>query len=619
MSEIKIFVSCHKVSHLPKSDILQAVQAGTALQEIKFDGMHHDNDGLQISEKNKAYCELTVQYWAWKNIQADYYGFCHYRRYFSFDKEYPVTGNGSLLERKWRPYSEQEDIKEYAVDDRKIRQIAEKYDIVTVLREPMNSTVYEQYSQFHHKSDLDKMLQLLYVRYPEYRGAAEEYMSSKEHYFLNMYVMKKDVFFDYMEWLFPLLNEFETTTDFSEYNEQEYRATAYLAERLFGVYYTYIKKMGILKCCELPYVLFRNTEPLQQIEPAFGENSVNLVMAADNRFAPYLAVFIYSVIACSKEENYDMVVLHRNITKENQQKIQRMIEGKKNICIRFADLTEYVKGIPFKVHHHFSVETFYRYFILDVMKAYQKVLYMDSDMIVLRDVAELYRKNIDGYMLAAVKDVDVIGSIKSDERSERYVKTTLGIEKELEYFQAGVLLLNLQEMRKNTSSKELVKKTLEHKWNMVDQDVLNIICHGKVKFLEQQWNVITNWTYGKKSRMDIIKNVPIPLWSEYKEARKNPYVIHYAGAWKPWNTPNCDYAEEFWQYARNTIFYETILYENTNQNRATGSLDGKEGKRVFYLRPTSLKIAVDMKWVNKLLPAGSRRRVAIREICKKFL
>lgn len=620
MSEVKIFVSCHKESHLPKSEILQAVQAGTALQEVKFDKMYHDNDGLQISGKNKAYCELTVQYWAWKNIQADYYGFCHYRRYFSFDKEYPVTENGNLLTKKWRPYSEWEDIKEYTVDDNRIRQITEKYDIVTVLREPMNSTVYEQYSQFHHKKDLDRMLQLLYARYPEYWSAAEQYMSSKEHYFLNMYVMKKAVFFHYMEWLFPLLDEFERTTDFSEYNEQEYRATAYLAERLFGVYYTYVKKIGTLKCCELPYVLFRNTDPLQQIEPVFGTDSVSLVMAADNRFAPYLAVFIHSVTACSKEnENYDMVVLHRNISKENQQRIRQMTEGMKNICIRFVNLSGYVKGIPFKVHHHFSVETFYRYFILDVMKEYQKVLYMDSDMVVLRDVAELYRENVEGYMLAAVKDVDVIGSMKSDERSEQYAKTTLGIKKELEYFQAGVLLLNLQEMRKNTSSKELVEKTLERKWHMVDQDVLNIICQGKVRFLEQKWNVMMNWTYGRKSRMDVIKNVPVPLWKEYREARKNPYVIHYAGAWKPWNTPNCDYAEEFWRYARNTPFYETILYENTSKNRETGSLDGTEGKRVFYLRPTNLRIAVDMKWVNKLMPAGSRRRIMVRELCKKFL
>lgn len=620
MSEIKIFVACHKESYLPESDILCAVQAGAALSDRRFDRMRHDDDGIHISEKNKAYCELTVQYWAWKNVEADYYGFCHYRRYFSFEKEYQVLENGKLPVRRWRPYSELEDIKNYSVSDDRIREVIEKYDVVTVLREPMNSTVYEQYGQFHYKKDLDRMLELLYERYPGYRSAAEAYMASKEHYFLNMYVMKKAVFCEYMEWVFPLLEEFEATTDFTDYSGQEYRATAYLAERLFGIYFTHIKRNKKMKCCELPYVIFQNTEPLQQIRPVFGHESVNLVMSADNRFAPYLSVLIYSVLECSKEENnYDMVILHRNITEENQKKISQMAQERENVCIRFCDLSDYVKGIPFKVHHHFSVETFYRYFILEAMQAYQKVLYLDSDMVVRRDVAELYRENIDGYMLAAAKDVDVIGSVKSDEKSRRYVKESLKIEKALEYFQAGVLLLNLQEMRKRTSCKELVEKTLEQKWNMVDQDVLNIICQGKVKFLNQKWNVLMNWTYGTQSRMNVIKHVPVSLWEEYQEARKEPFIIHYAGAWKPWNTPNCDYAEEFWRYARKTSFYEVILYENMSQMKECSSSDGAEGKRVIYLRPTNLKVSIDMKLVNRLMPAGSKRRVIVRQLCNKFL
>ena len=44
--------------------------------------MLHDDEGDNISNKNKTYCELTAQYWAWKNMEADYYGFFHYRRYF---------------------------------------------------------------------------------------------------------------------------------------------------------------------------------------------------------------------------------------------------------------------------------------------------------------------------------------------------------------------------------------------------------------------------------------------------------------------------------------------------------------------------------------------------------
>ena len=90
MNKIKILVSAHKDVYVPENILLQPIQAGAALAEKRLPGMLHDDEGQQISGKNKAYCELTVQYWAWKNLEADYYGFFHYRRYLDFSKEYPL-------------------------------------------------------------------------------------------------------------------------------------------------------------------------------------------------------------------------------------------------------------------------------------------------------------------------------------------------------------------------------------------------------------------------------------------------------------------------------------------------------------------------------------------------
>lgn len=81
---IKIYVVCHKPSYVPPNPYLYPIQVGTALAKEALEGMLHDNEGDNISKKNKSYCELTAQYWAWKNEEADYYGFFHYRRYFSF-------------------------------------------------------------------------------------------------------------------------------------------------------------------------------------------------------------------------------------------------------------------------------------------------------------------------------------------------------------------------------------------------------------------------------------------------------------------------------------------------------------------------------------------------------
>ena len=82
---IKIYVVCHKPSYVPENPYLCPIQVGTALSGNELEGMLHDNEGDNISDRNKTYCELTAQYWAWKNDDADYYGFFHYSRYIAFD------------------------------------------------------------------------------------------------------------------------------------------------------------------------------------------------------------------------------------------------------------------------------------------------------------------------------------------------------------------------------------------------------------------------------------------------------------------------------------------------------------------------------------------------------
>ena len=86
MSEIKLFVSCHKACALPKHELLVPMQVGAALTDERFPGFIQDDTGENISALNRSYCELTAQYWAWKNCAADYLGFFHYRRFL-----YPDT------------------------------------------------------------------------------------------------------------------------------------------------------------------------------------------------------------------------------------------------------------------------------------------------------------------------------------------------------------------------------------------------------------------------------------------------------------------------------------------------------------------------------------------------
>ena len=82
---VKIAVSCHKPIACPNSDLYLPVQLGASTAKIPIEGMQPDNAGDNISFANFSFSEMTAQYWAWKNLEADYVGLCHYRRYFCFD------------------------------------------------------------------------------------------------------------------------------------------------------------------------------------------------------------------------------------------------------------------------------------------------------------------------------------------------------------------------------------------------------------------------------------------------------------------------------------------------------------------------------------------------------
>lgn len=257
---IQIYVACHKPTCVLDNRLLVPVQVGAALTDIRYDGMRQDNEGEHISEKNPQYCELTAQYWAWKNTDCEYYGFFHYRRYLSFAEIYPVEEMNNGKNRC--PYIELDDIREdltaYKLDEDWMEEQIRQYDLLTVLRERINTTVYRQYCQYHSQNYLDLVLEILKKKYPEYGAAADAYMNSKEIYYMNMYIMKKPLFFQYMSWLFDILTEFEEEYEAGG-QSLEPRMMGYLAERLFGVFYLYQRTNGV-KCAEAPYLKFYCTE-----------------------------------------------------------------------------------------------------------------------------------------------------------------------------------------------------------------------------------------------------------------------------------------------------------------------------------------------------------------------
>ncbi len=566
MENIKIYISCHKECYVPKHPMFYPIQVGASKAAKRFEDMLHDDEGIQISDKNKKYCELTGQYWAWKNDDADYYGFFHYRRYLSFsDKEFKENPFRDAV----MNYLTEDVVEKLNLSPETLEREVAKYDIITtrpVTLDDLGKKVKSNYNQYastpyQYAEDLEVMLDIIREKYPEYYDIAVYYLKkSKIGYYCNMFIMKKEIFQHYSEWLFTILEEHEKRRDYEDYNVDAYRVSGYLGERLFGIYYLYWKQKGVYKCKELQRTLFLNTDKIEKIKPAYKEHNVAIALASNDWFTPYMATTLYSLLEHTSEENhYDILIFTHDMSPENRREIKALAKGKEKVSLRFVDPSYLFEDYTIHLFGHFgSIETYYRLILPELLPDYQKILYVDSDMIVLDDLAKLYQEDVTGYLLAATHDADTAGLYNGyDPKRKKYSDTVLQLKKPYQYFQAGIILFNLEEFRKTYTVEEMLQFSAKEKWLLQDQDVLNKLCEGRVKYVDMAWNVLVDYEHIRISR--IMRLAPQWLYFEYMEARKHPKIIHYAGSEKPWNCPEMDLGKEFWNYARKTASYELLL------------------------------------------------------------
>jgi len=249
VAKIKLFVCCHQPAIVPAHPLLVPIQVGAELTQERFPGFIYDDTGNNISQKNCSYCELTAQYWAWKNIEADYYGFFHYRRYL-----YP----GQREKRPYRIEKESSLATLERLDYARFAELIPQYDLILPRGENMYVPVREHYANApcHHVKDLKLAERIVQECFPAYQAAMDAYLSQTICYFGNIFIMKKQIFFDYCGWLFSILQEFDRQADTAGYGPQERRVNGYLAERLLGVYAAYQRQAHGLRITELPRVHF---------------------------------------------------------------------------------------------------------------------------------------------------------------------------------------------------------------------------------------------------------------------------------------------------------------------------------------------------------------------------
>jgi lipopolysaccharide biosynthesis glycosyltransferase len=289
----------------------------------------------------------------------------------------------------------------------------------------------------------------------------------------------------------------------------------------------------------------------------FYSDCTPIVFASNDFFVPYMATMMQSIIEnAQKGRRYCFFVLYKDISEQNINLLKKQITAYEQFSIDFINVSEYFNKTNIFISRHLTIETYFRLLIPYIFCEYQKIIYLDGDMICRTDIAELFNINIDNYLLAAVWDTDVSRYYCPDDME--YIKSWHTVLPNLKdpnkYFNGGFLIFNTKKFRELISLDELIKLVLSRKWNVHDQDILNFLADGKTLLLPYSWNFM----YSPKFEY-LQKN----LLTEYIDAEKNPNIIHY----KPWDKEfYIPFFECFWKYATRTPFNDIIIERMKTNN-----------------------------------------------------
>ncbi|MBR1909870.1 MAG: DUF4422 domain-containing protein [Lachnospiraceae bacterium] len=241
MPEVKIIVATTKKYRMPEDPVYLPVHVGAGLKKAPVSDYTPDNTGDNISEKNASYCELTGLYWAWKNLDADYIGLVHYRRYFaSPDARSEVD-----------PFDR-------IIGGEELRRILEKNTVVVPKkRKYYIESLGSHYAHTHYQEQLDDTLSIISEKYPEYKASFEKVMEQTSGYMFNMLIMRRDVLDRYCTWLFDILGELENRRSDVKLDSYQGRYIGRVAEIIFNVWLDYQMESGKLprfQIQELPCV-----------------------------------------------------------------------------------------------------------------------------------------------------------------------------------------------------------------------------------------------------------------------------------------------------------------------------------------------------------------------------
>ncbi len=279
-------------------------------------------------------------------------------------------------------------------------------------------------------------------------------------------------------------------------------------------------------------------------------NVIPVIYATNKNYVQATQVSIKSIkFFANPKFVYRIYVIHTQLNAYEEQSFTEISE--KNIsvsCLNISNNKHLTQAFSYTCAHY-SKEMYYRILIPKLFPQYKKVLYVDSDTLFIKDIAELYCEDIGNCVIGAV--VNPIRVMRE------YICNTLLIDPE-KYFNSGILIINTFEWERFNTTEKCIEFLSKHNKNLKcpDQDTLNVVCQKKIAFLNMRWNWQWIW------HMEKI-NLPAYCSRVYYDSMLNLSVIHYATGKKPWNTKGINPLVKIWRlfliYKGNKISIQKYL------------------------------------------------------------
>jgi len=275
---------------------------------------------------------------------------------------------------------------------------------------------------------------------------------------------------------------------------------------------------------------------------------IPVVWGADKKYVFQAFVVMHSILMNS-HRRYRFYIITADDISGQVKEYSQLLKSKYS---NFEVSIEGIDGALFRnakiYNQHLTIAAYFRLLIPEVLRGYDKCIYLDCDVLVNDDIEKLYNIDLEDNYIAGVKDCHVM---EETPRKEKHRKM-LGIPSMDKYVNSGVLLINLKKMREASLVNRFVKEIGKEFW-YEDQDILNLVCYPHIKILPLKYNLF-HFYCGRSICLLYHLN-----YEKQDFEFQFPLIVHMGGKWKPWNSRKVKYANKWWDYAE--IFKDTIYYK----------------------------------------------------------